>query len=362
MRKLVTIRTVSAIEPIPGADAIETVCVDGWKVVAKKGEFIPGHPCVYFEIDSFLPIQGRYEFLRKSSYKKMGNEEGFRLRTVKLRGQISQGLVLRLSDFPEITEIAHNLPEDYPASAIFTHLTTLDLSTLLGVQKYEAPIPAELAGLVAGGFPEFIPKTDQERCQNLIGEIFADPSAEYEVTTKLDGTSFTAYQNNEVGGVCGRNWEFQVNEANAKNTLVSLYIGSGLQAALGLFKANLAVQGELMGPGIQKNRESLKSATLFVFDIYDIDARGFLPPDERHKVMEELWKRGLDKNKVRHVPVLHSSITLPELGITNVSELLKFAEGPSLVHPVREGTVFKRRDGGFSFKAISDDFLLKEKD
>ncbi len=361
MRKLVTVRTVGEIEPIDGADAIEVATIDGWKVVVKKGEFLTGHPCVYFEIDSFLPIQPRFEFLRKSSFKRMGDQEGFHLRTVKLRGQISQGLVLRMSEFPEIQNIAENLPEEYSSSDVFEHLTSLDLSEVLGVQIYEPPVPAELAGQIAGNFPSFMLKTEQERCQNIIDEIFIDnKDSTYEITMKMDGTSFTAYHNKEDNGVCGRNWELKINNENAHNTLVRMYIDSGLHDILHYFGGNYAVQGELMGPGIQGNREGLKSHCLFVFDIFDIDNRCYLEPNERHEMLEQMWGLGLKKDMVKHVPVIAHAATLYDtLGIQDVNSLLKFAEGPSLVHSIREGLVFKRVDGKFSFKAISNKFLLK---
>ena len=128
-------------------------------------------------------------------------------------------------------------------------------------------------------------------------------------------------------------------------------------------EGNVAVQGELMGPGIQGNREQLKIHKLFIFDVQFLDAGGgYLTPMERNRFMRKLYDRGVNPDLVSHVPTLHSDVTLDELGITNVKELLAFAEGPSLVHQVREGLVFKRVDGQFSFKAISQQFLLKEKD
>lgn len=97
-RKLASIRQISEIREIPGADAIELAIVDGWQVVvAKNVNHKVGNYVVYCEIDSFLPIKPEFEFLRKSSYKKMGDQEGFRLRTSKLRGVISNGLILPLS-------------------------------------------------------------------------------------------------------------------------------------------------------------------------------------------------------------------------------------------------------------------------
>jgi len=361
MRRLVTIRTVGEIEPIPGADAIEVANVDGWKIVVKKGEYITGHPCVYFEIDSFLPLTERFEFLRARCHKRMGDQEGLRLKTIKLRGQVSQGLLMRLSEFPEITAIADSLPEDYSSSEVFEYLASLDLSELLDVQKYEPPVPAALAGQISGNFPGFIKKTDQERCQNLGYEIFVDNKDScYEVTMKMDGTSFTAFHRDDEDGVCGRNWQLKLDETNEHNTLVRMYVDSGLQAALRKIGGNYAVQGELMGPGIQKNRESLKEHHLFVFDIYDIDNGCYLAPHARLALMDMLYPAGLNSRMVTHVPFMHDNVTLAELGITNTAELLAFAEGPSFNHPVREGLVFKRIDGRFSFKAISNLFLLKE--
>jgi RNA ligase (TIGR02306 family) len=238
-----------------------------------------------------------------------------------------------------------------------------DLTEFLNIKKYEAPVPGSLAGQVRGNFPGFIPKTDQERCQNLGRDIFeTNKDSRYEVSMKMDGTSFTAYLRDDEDGVCGRNWNLTVDETNATNSLVRMYVDSGLQAALRDFSHNYAIQGELMGPAIQKNREDLKSHQLVVFDIYAIDSGRYLTPNERHQIMVELWNRGLNRDMVQHVPVLTMDVSMDELGITDVKGLLAFAEGPSLSHAVREGLVFKRVDGGFSFKAISNAFLLKEKD
>jgi RNA ligase (TIGR02306 family) len=82
LRKLATIRKIAELRPIEGADKIELAIVDGWQVVvAKDVEHKVGNKVVYCEIDSFLPIREEFEFLRKSSYKKMGDQEGFRLNT-----------------------------------------------------------------------------------------------------------------------------------------------------------------------------------------------------------------------------------------------------------------------------------------
>ena len=349
-RKLASIRQIKNLEPIPGADAILVATVDDWKLVVKKTEFQIGDLCVYYEIDSFLPARPEYEFLRKNSAKKMDGVDGFRLRTVKLRGQISQGLALPLTMFSAYPAIASAVMGD-------------DVTDILDVKKYEAPIPAELSGNVSGNFPSFIKKTDQERCQNLGREIFVDNAdARYEVSIKLDGTSFTAFYVDGEQGVCSRNWELTVDEKNAGNTYVKLYTDSGLQESLKQLGHNIAIQGELMGPGIQHNREALIRHTLFVFDIYDINTGKYVSPDTRQYFMNKVYGSNINALMINHVPVLYKNVTLAELGIKDVAGLLSFAEGNSLNNSVREGVVFKCMDGEFSFKAISNKFLLAEKD
>lgn len=357
MRKLVTIRRIDNLLPIEGADLIELAKVDGWQCVVKKGEFEKGDYCIYFEIDSFLPIKPEFEFLRKSSYKKMGEQEGFRIRTAKFKGQVAQGLAL------PIKAVAPDAIRDSLKNDTEAEMFAKDFSDAFGVVKYEPPVPAELAGNVVGNFPGFIKKTDQERCQNLGNEIFVDnEDSRYEITMKLDGTSFTAFYVDKEEGVCGRNWELKADESNEHNTLVRMYIDSGLQEILRKYGKNIAVQGELMGPGIQKNREKLAKHKLFIFDIYDIDGGCYFAPHTRHEILQDLWSLGLNRELVDHVPVIAMAESLEDLKVYGVAELLAFAEGPSIVHPIREGLVFKRIDGGFSFKAISNQFLLKSED
>lgn len=380
-RKLVTIRTVSEVNPIEGADSIECLTVEGWKVVSQKGNFNPGDLCVYFEIDSALPDGNPlWQDLVDKSSRMFEGKKVHVLRTIKLRGQVSQGFCIPLRKFPEIfaklgfsITVSDEVKRDIMAlhgldaeqevisaqiSEIKRHLDEIreiDFSTILGVVKYEPPIPAELAGQVKGLFPSKIRKTDQERCQNLSNEIFADLDAKYEVSVKLDGTSMTVYHDPEgLGGVCSRNLELKVNEENKDNTMVK--IGLPIMDILKQKYPHIALQGELMGPSIQGNREQLKAPTYFIFDMFNMNEGSYVDPETRANVMQDL------SDLVKHVPILHKSISLRELGITNVEQLLAFAEGKSLNHDVREGVVFKRADGQFSFKAISNKFLLKQKD
>lgn len=360
MRKLATIRQIKELLPIEGADLIVTAVIDGWTVVVKKDEFKVGDPCVYFEIDSFLPDGNPlWQHLVDKSSRTFEGKRGHRLKTVTLRKQLSQGFATPVTHELE-TEWSHTFHNFEGARAL---QLGDDVSEMLGIVKWEMPIPGELAGQVEGNFPKFIRKTDQERCQNIVTEIFVDNAASnYEVTMKMDGTSFTGFHVDGEEGVCSRNWELKICDTNEGNSLIRMYVDSGMQLALRSLGLNYAVQGELMGPGIQANREGLSAHRLFVFDIYDIDGGCALPPEERHRVLEELWAVGMNRQMVLHAPVAFMNKSLSDLKISNVAELLAFAEGPSYNHPVREGFVFKRMDGKFSFKAISNKFLLKEKD
>jgi len=334
-RKLVSIRTISDITPINGADMIECAHVDGWTCVVKKGEFNPGDKCIYFEIDSFLPeSDSRFAFLMKQK-RTFEGVEGHRVRTITLRGQLSQGVVLPLDAFPEVR-----------------HDDDGDLSENLNIKKWEAPIPAELSGQLKGGFPSFIRKTDEERAQNLLSEIFEDnKDSTYEVSIKLDGTSMTCYKYDDECGVCSRNYELKVNEENKNNTFVKI-ASNGLLDALKSAGKNVAVQGEVMGEGVQKNREKIKGHKLFVFNIFDIDAQKYLNPDDRTAFFE---KHLSEVENVEHVPV----IGVMKLPCDNIEDLLAFADGESIANPIREGLVWKRIDGGFSFKTISNKYLMK---
>lgn len=338
MRKLASIQAIAEVAPIPEADAIEAVRINGWWVVSKKGEFKVGDRCVYFEVDAFLPVRPEFEFLRKGCFKSTQHlGDGFRLKTIKLRGQLSQGLALPLWTVQIGSDIEFGA----------------DVSELLGVKLYEKPISPQLQGQMKGSFPSFIPKTDQERCQNLVREI-ADSHARgehFEVTLKLDGSSCTAYWRDGVFGVCSRNIELKLEDET--NTFVATVESTGLGTALRALGRNIAVQGELIGPGIQCNPENLAKHTIYVFDVFDIDTQRYLLPAARYKVLETLQARGFNGG---HVPVIESQTIPPR----SVNELLQLAEGDSIHCTVREGIVFKSIGRSFSFKVISNSYLLAQ--
>lgn len=331
MRKMASIRKIDSIRPIPGADAIECARVGGWDVVVKRGEFSAGDLAVYCEIDSWIPNE-LAPFLSKGSEPRLYNGVlGERLRTVKLRGQVSQGLLLPLE--PTCANIESRLFEG------------LDVSAPLNIQKWEAPIPAQLAGDVRGAFPSFIPKTDQERIQNLTEEFDTWRDLKWEVTEKLDGSSMTVYHKDGDFGVCSRNWNLTETESNSLWQQARRYNLSEVLAQEG----NLAVQGEIIGEGIQGNPYKIRGQDFFVFDVFDIDQQRYLTPIERREFVE--------RNGLNHVPVINSDIATP----VSVSATLESAEGRSVLNKdtEREGLVFKS-GGAVSFKAISNKFLLKQ--
>jgi len=335
-RKLATIRVISDIRPIEGADMIELATVGGWNIVVAKnvGHKVGDH-VVYCEIDSFLPIKEEFEFLRKSSYKKMGDQEGFRLKTIKLRGQVSQGLILPMSVFGDFSWTAYE---------------GLDVTNRLGIVKYEPPIPAELAGKVKGGFPSFLHKTDEERVQNLVkeyDEYKLTSKHQFYMTEKLDGSSATYYMNKGEFGVCSRNLELLETEGNTFWKVArELDLENKFKS-----KGNICLQGELIGEGIQGNPYKIKGQTVHFFNGFDIDTQTRMNINDFLILLDEL--------ELLSVPILDVVFLLPD----TVEGMLKLAEDKSRLNKLteREGVVVRSLDNTISFKAISNKFLLSEK-
>jgi len=345
LRKLASIRTISDILPIAGADMIELAIVDGWNVVvAKEAGHQIGNKVVYCEIDSFLPVEPEFEFLRKTSFKKMNEVEGFRLKTIKLRGQISQGLILSL---PDAINVIKRRQFHIDSELISVGL---DVTELLGIQKYEPPIPADLAGKVKGLFPSFLRKTDEERIQNLKTEYeeWRTSGKTFYVTEKLDGSSATFYIKDDVFGVCSRNLELLETE---ENTFWQVARELDLETKMRNFGGDFSLQGELIGNGIQGNPYKITGQSVRFFNVFDIESSEYLSLHQFKFITNTL---GLET-----VPVLNEDFTLPK----EVDELLSYAENKSVLNPQfdREGVVIRSTDRTVSFKCISNKFLLKEK-
>jgi RNA ligase (TIGR02306 family) len=347
MRKLAKVVVIDAIHPIEGADAIEVAIVGGWKVVAQKGLYTAGDKAVYFEIDSWMPST-LAPFLSKGKEPKVFNGiSGERLRTVRLRGQISQGLLMPIGEVVAKTGVAFDLTED------------LDLTESLGIQKWERAVDertfsGSLSGMPKGNFPSFIPKTDQERVQNIKRELreAIESGETFEVTEKLEGSSMTVFKRDGEFGVCSRNLELKRDENNA---FWKLAIRLDLENKLADLD-NIALQGEMIGPGIQGNIYNLTKSEFMLFNIFDIKEGKYLLPAEH-------WAIG-DSLDLYSAPILKFNSSLKSLGIVDMETAIAYADGNSDIveTPVkREGVVFKSNTRDFSFKVISNAYLIAEK-
>jgi RNA ligase (TIGR02306 family) len=340
MRKMATIRKIDALNPIVGADVIEAATIGGWKVVVKKGDFSVGDRVVYCEIDSWIPTNLAPFLSKGKEPREFEGIKGERLRTVKLRGQLSQGLLL-------------NLDMAIPQTNSFDEGD--DVSELLGIVKWELPMNAQLAGLARGNFPSFIPKTDQERAQNLVGEILAaaDAGTKFEITEKLEGSSMTVYLYHGEFGVCSRNLDLKETEGNAFWTTARR---DGIEQKMRAVPTggDFAIQGELIGPGIQGNIYKLHEPEFHVFDVYNISGGFYMNPEGRRGLVNMM--------DLNHVPVLYID---KDLGVGSVEEILQWAEAKSVMGGIngteREGIVFKEVNGGMTFKCVSNSYLIGEK-
>lgn len=340
MRKLASIKQIAEVRSIPDADKICAYRVDGWWVVDAVGKYQVGDLVVYCEVDSWIPNTIAPFLSKGQEPREYEGVKGERLRTVRLRGQLSQGLLLPYS----------TLMSTYEGEATSTDwFCNQDVTEELGILKYEAPIPAQLAGEVRGMFPGVIPKTDQERIQNLVSELetWTNSNLSWEVTEKLDGSSMTVYVHDEDEGVCSRNLNLKESDTNSLWKLARKYDMITKIRATG---RNLALQGEIIGEGIQGNPYKLKGQDFYLFDIYDIDQGNYLTPTERVTLVETMG--------IKHVPIDTGEWHFFD---ETVEYLLECAEGKSQLCATteQEGLVFKCHNADHSFKAISNKFLLK---
>ena len=339
-RKLASIQTVLSVEPIEGSDFIEKIKVLGWQCVARKGEFGVGEPCCYIEVDSMLPIKPEFEFLRKSCYRKMHTgQEGFRIKTVTLRKTLSQGIALPLNSLP-----------------VGNYCEGQDVTDLLGVFKYEYYIPPSISGEVWGRRPHFVPLTDEMRIQSYPKLLEEIKGKRVYRSIKLDGCSMSVYFNpNEERkfGVCSREMDLKETEGNTLWKIVNRY---GLKEKLNGY-APIVLQGELCGPGIQKNRLNLLDHDWFIFDVW-------FPDRNRYASLEEMIVISNDLG-LKTVPI---ETTYDSFNFTQ-DELLSTAEGKYQgTENQREGNVWRPTEpcysetlnGRLSFKVLNNKFLLKE--
>lgn len=344
---MATIRRIDNIEPIDGADAIMVATVGGWKSVIKKDEFSIGELAVYLEVDSWCPHEYKPELSKGKEPREYNGINGERLKTIRLRGQISQGLLLPIS-VVVAAFVSSKVDDGQELCEVFFEGN--DVSEILNIQKYEPPLSAQLAGMARGNFPSKIPKTDQPRIQNLTKEYPTYQTQTFEVTEKLEGSSMTVYLLDGEFGVCSRNLDLKRDE---NNTFWKVAIQHNIEEKLRAIGKNIAIQSELYGEGIQGNIYRIKGHEFRVFDVYDIDTCTYYKPADRWQLVHELG--------LKHVPVLWDNYNISNF---TVADLLVMADADSClgIKPKREGLVFKSNQTEASFKVISNSYLLKQKD
>lgn len=329
MRQLASIQRIKALEAIAGADAIERATVLGWQLVVKKGEFKADELAVYCEVDCLMPDDPRFMFLKP---------RGMRIKTVKLRGQISQGICFPLSILPPGFDIKEGA----------------DCTLALGITKYEPPVPACLNGIAKGPFPSLIPKTDEPRVQILQETLDRYQGETCYVTEKLDGSSATFYVHDNNFGACTRNFELV---EDSENTIWKIARELDIENKIRGAGINMALQGEVIGEGIQGNPLKLHGQTIRFFNIFDIDRRVYLSFDPLMQMLQRL--------NLESAPVIAVDYKLEN----DINAIVTMATRKSLLYPQAwaEGIVIRplieRRDpliGRVSCKAVNPEFLLRE--
>lgn len=329
MRKLATIQRIIELSSIPNADRIVEAKVMGWTTIVKKEEFSVGDYCLFFEVDAVLPEAAWSEFMRSKK---------FRIKTMKMKGILSQGLALPLRLFPELVGDKVQLTPGF------------DCTEILGVTKYEPPIVDPIGGYVdqEGPFPTHVPRTDEERIQSNLQLLESMADQPYAITVKIDGSSLTAtYDRDEKFLVCSRNFVLKYDPDRLSRHWV---VANKYRLAEKLKGTTLAIQGELVGPGVQKNCLRLMEHELLIFNVYDWQNRRYFSHLE---VVEFCESRDL------------KTVPTEELGNRfsyTLVELLEKAKGVYAgTQSDREGLVVRSLGRQrLSFKVLNNDFLLKE--
>lgn len=393
VRELAYIVKVDAIHPIEGADRVEVAAVGGWRIMVKKGQFQPGDYAIYFEIDSKVPEVEPFMFL-ESKHFKVKTQKYFK-GTV-----ISQGLLMAVEDFSslenppawaismkdriaagkdvehegltEVIGVTYAVEEDNKrkAASVDKYKKMAQRRPNIFKQRWAKWMMRREWGKKVMFFffgkkkdkktewPSWVSKTDEERVQNMTW-ILEDKS-EWIATEKIDGTSTTATyrktgKRKHEFYICSRNVVFDkpdkncFYETNVYTEMAKKYHFEDVLATL-VDRYNLewaTLQGETYGAGIQKREYGLKEHNFVGFNLIFSD-RGRLNSIEAKEILAEFG--------IPWVPIVDEHFVLPD----TVEELLTIATDKSVIDGgMREGLVFRSQDGIRSFKAVSNEFLLK---
>lgn len=382
-RKLASVQKIKAIKPIEGADKIEIVQVLNWDCVAKKGEYQVGDAVIYFEIDSLLPDIPMLEWLKGSSWSQKLNK--YKISTHKFRGQISQGLVMPITQLGELLEQIK--PERYNSLPSWMYMENgfniedwidldgkftlegVDLTEILNIEKYEPPVyNGPLGETISHEW--YVPKTDEERIQvcadNVLPEYIG--KTDWYASVKLDGTSCTVGLFEDAFLIGGRNQWYK--GENMYTTTVKKYgdIEKHLRDYQKLTGKYIVFQGELCGPGIQSNRLGLKEKEWYIFNVFISDT-GKMDSYEKVDLLRML--NFCDDFGLKHVPIIENDYKFSFDGYSNndeiVNGLLSYVDNikyrtyfeDASPSQIAEGIVVRKHDMTNSFKVVSNKFLLK---
>ena len=405
IRKMASVQKIASLTPIENSDFLEVAMMEnlGWKVVVKKGEFQIGDKVIYFEIDSAIDVKDLppfMEFLKDRCLKKLFTArtpetsafsgEYVRIKTIKLRGQVSQGLIIPVDAIRDFNaELWGMIPTNTDA------VIGMDLTEEFHVEVWDrlvewyeerSQLGPKASMHAAGSFPSDVPKTDEERVQTAYFDLIKDPAnvdGKWEVTEKNDGSSCTLFYRPLTWGSldkepmqissrrfllkddgCSDDWfepfkrmgwdtlEDKLKDVYWKG-LLEVDNTDGKAYELLPREHELAIQGEMIGPKFNGNRDRNKETHFRVFRIFDITEQKFVTPRVRYAICKFL---GLE-----HVKVIETCQIFHKLH--NIDEFLAYADGKTDNGLPREGVVFKRvDDGSVSFKAVSNKYLLKQED
>jgi len=344
-RKLAYIARIEEVIAIEGADRIVQYRIGGWRVIDQKDKYAVGDLVVYCECDSWMPNTIAPFLTKADKYpKNYKGIDGERLKTIKLKGALSQGLLLPIpAEFNDPTQFVEGL----------------DVTELLGIIKWE-PEPERVPVNAMGSFPSFIPKTDQERIQNFMRSVEnyleKNPDATFTIEEKAEGSSVTVFQRDGDFGICSRNLRLKLEDQDVimNSPFTQPAFANNLKEKLASFCPNIALQFETIGPAVQGNYYNLGAWEYRLFDVYDIDAQKYYTPKEMQALADFL--------QIKTVPVLETDFDIR--GMTSDDFLNYAASEPSrigdLKNLMREGVVFKSNKGDrFTFKSVSNSYLLK---
>lgn len=399
-RKLASIQTIKNLRPIPNADRIEVATINGWDLVVKKGDFKIGDPAIYFEIDSFLPNEPEYEFVGslKSNPITLNREnpdQGFRLKTIKLRKQMSQGLALK---FDKVSEKPSGLNKETLIEKLKSLPIGSDVSELLGVTKWERQEAQTDLGNGIGEFPEiYTSKTNEERIQTMPKSYEVLIGKDAFINAKYDGTSSTIIYDPNIDELIYATRNMQISPINTIAAIAKEMdmLDKLLQFGREVGKV-VVIQSELYGQKIQDNTLGIRGKRLATFNI-EVDGQRLglvdmlkLTKRLNLELPEIMEVRSTDQAKLDQIKELVKEINVgrkderlrksPEEVLTPVTifnyilesfnattnELLDMANECKYVtnQKYQEGIVIRTLDNidawnPISFKVISNKFLLK---